>query len=195
MTSNVAKSLNSALQNARKFSVCTVIEFIRGLIQKWIHERGEKAAERTKVLTEHVTKALMSKKAYSNFMTVKAINLMNSKWVGHDLYSYCTDYFKTDNLRQLYSGHIYHVGHPDDWQVSIEIKLKIVLPLFGRVAASQPQSTRFPSSGEQRHGHRKQQVCSLCKQLDHNRVNYPNEHVIEHTGTSQREDVAEGSKR
>ncbi|XVF47728.1 hypothetical protein PTKIN_Ptkin03bG0134200 [Pterospermum kingtungense] len=74
MTSNVAESLNSALRNARKFLVCTVIEFIRGLIQKWFHERGEKAAERIEVLTEYVTKALMSKKAYADFMTVKAIN-------------------------------------------------------------------------------------------------------------------------
>ncbi|XVF63993.1 hypothetical protein PTKIN_Ptkin09bG0131600 [Pterospermum kingtungense] len=74
MTSNVAESLNFALRNARKFPVSTVLEFIRGLIQKWFHERGEKAAERTEVLTEHVTKIMMFNKAYADFMAVKAIS-------------------------------------------------------------------------------------------------------------------------
>ncbi|XVF67497.1 hypothetical protein PTKIN_Ptkin10aG0125800 [Pterospermum kingtungense] len=74
MTSNVAESLNSALRNARKFPVCTVIEFIQGLIQKWFHERGEKAAERTEILTEHVTKMMVSNKSYADFMIVKSIN-------------------------------------------------------------------------------------------------------------------------
>ncbi|XVF84789.1 hypothetical protein PTKIN_Ptkin17bG0067100 [Pterospermum kingtungense] len=232
MTSNVAESLNSALRNARKFPVCTVIEFIRGLIQKRFHERGEKAVERTEILTEHVTKMMVSNKSYADFMTVKSINsfefqvldgtrerfvnlqektcscrkfqldllpcahvIAAIRWAGQDVYAYCADYFKTINLRQMYSGQIYHVGRPDDWQVPFEIKSKIVLPRFGSVQAGHPQSTRFPSVGEVRHGRRKQQVCSICKKPGHNQVNCQYENVIGQLSTSQREEVVEGSTR
>ncbi|XVF74132.1 hypothetical protein PTKIN_Ptkin13bG0035600 [Pterospermum kingtungense] len=231
MTSNVAESLNSALRNARKFPVSTVLEFIRGLIQKWFHERGEKAAERTEVLTEHVTKIMMSNKAYADFMAVKAISsyefqvldgtrerfvnlqdrtcscrkfqldllpcahaIVAIRWAGQELYSYCAEYFKSENLRQLYSAHIYPVGHPDDWQVPTEIKSQNVLPPLGFVSAGHPQKTRFPSAGEKRRTRRKQQVCYICKKAGHNRLKCPNENVIGLSNPSDMEEVPEVSR-
>ncbi|XVF86234.1 hypothetical protein PTKIN_Ptkin18bG0023900 [Pterospermum kingtungense] len=44
-----------------------------------------------------------------------------------------------------------------------------------RGQAGAPQTTRFPSGMERWRGHRKEQVCSRCKQPRHNQVNYPNQ--------------------
>ncbi|XVF66314.1 hypothetical protein PTKIN_Ptkin10aG0025400 [Pterospermum kingtungense] len=228
MTSNVAESLNSALRNAQKFPVSIVLEFIRGLIQKWFHERGEKAAERTEVLTEHVTKIMMSNKADADIMAVKAINSYEFQVldgtrerfvnlqdrtcscrkfqldllpcahaiaiIRSELYSYCAECFKTENLRQLYSAHIYPVGHPDDWQVPTEIKSQDVLPPLGFVSAGHPQKTRLPSAGEKRRARRKQQVCYICKKADHNHLKCPNENVIGLSNPSDMEEVPKVSR-
>ncbi|KAL8478296.1 hypothetical protein ACS0TY_030270 [Phlomoides rotata] len=91
-----------------------------------------------------------------------------------DVHGFCADYCKTENLRQLYSGCIYPVGHPDDWLVPVNVKSRVVLPPITRVPPGKPKGKRVPSAGKRRNVHRQLQVCSRCKQPGHKRVTCTN---------------------
>ena len=39
MTTNIAKSMNSALRHARKLPITSLMESIRAMLQKWFHNR------------------------------------------------------------------------------------------------------------------------------------------------------------
>ena len=94
-------------------------------------------------------------------------------YANHDLFAYCADYFKKDTLVQMYSGRIFPVCHPDDWDVPANVKAQIVTPPVITKQAGRPKIKRIPSAGE-RVKSRKQSTCSRCKQPGHNRVNCMN---------------------
>ncbi|XVF59200.1 hypothetical protein PTKIN_Ptkin07bG0256300 [Pterospermum kingtungense] len=113
----------------------------------------------------------------------------------HDVYAYCADYFKTKNVRLMYANNIYPVGHPDNWQVSIQIKSKIVLPPLSRVSSGQPLTNRFPSARERRRRPPKLQVCLIYHQPGHNRLNC-SLHILKcHTTSSASDEFVEGLSR
>ncbi|KAK0582566.1 hypothetical protein LWI29_027134 [Acer saccharum] len=70
-----------------------------------------------------------------------------------------------------YSGLIFPIGHPTEWNTLAEVRSEVVLPPEWRAQAGRPRKIRIPSVGE--HGS-KTKYCTICKKSGHNRQNYPN---------------------
>ena len=85
---------------------------------------------------------------------------------------YVSPYYKKETLVAAYSGLVYPVCHPDEWDVLEFVRSVIVNPPIWRKQAGRPRTTRIPSTGER--GRRCPQVCSICRQVGHNRVNCSN---------------------
>ena len=73
----------------------------------------------------------------------------------------------------MYSGRIFPVCHPDDWDVPASDKVQVVTPPVITKQTGRPKIKRISSAGE-RVKYRIQSKCSIYKQLDHNRVNCMN---------------------
>ena len=43
MTTNISESLNSAMLKARELSICSMLEVLRMMLQRWIFERRNEA--------------------------------------------------------------------------------------------------------------------------------------------------------
>ena len=52
MTTNIAESMNFALKFAHKLPICTFVEFLCSLMQKWFHDRHNHAETSTCPLTK-----------------------------------------------------------------------------------------------------------------------------------------------
>ena len=85
---------------------------------------------------------------------------------------YVSPYYKKKTLVATYSGLLYPICHPDEWDVPESVKSIVVNPLIWRKQAGRPQTTRIPFAGER--GRCRHQVCSNCRQVGHNRVNCTN---------------------
>ena len=72
----------------------------------------------------------------------------------------------------MYSGLLYPVCLPDEWDVPESVRSIIVNPPIWRKQAGRPRTTRIPSVGERER--RRHQVCSNCSQVGHNRINCTN---------------------
>ena len=66
MTTNIAKSMNSALRFARKLPICTLVEFVHILMQKWFHDRRNHAKTSTCPLTNVASEFLTDSIESSN---------------------------------------------------------------------------------------------------------------------------------
>ena len=87
------KNINSVLKHARKLPICSLIEFIRDRLQKWLYERREDAASTEKPLSpiafEYVQKSLDASQ-YMNVIPVDKLTyhvkglhkerVVNLKW-------------------------------------------------------------------------------------------------------------------
>ncbi|XVF66445.1 hypothetical protein PTKIN_Ptkin10aG0036200 [Pterospermum kingtungense] len=60
-----------------------------------------------------------------------------------------------DNLREMYSGEVMPVPHPDEWVVPPEVRSKIVRPPLYPWQAGRPRSRRIPSGAESSSGSRR----------------------------------------
>ncbi|TXG62181.1 hypothetical protein EZV62_013544 [Acer yangbiense] len=84
---------------------------------------------------------------------------------------FCSDFYKTNTWLESYSGLIFPVGHPTEWNTPAEVRSEVVLPPEWRAQAGRPRKIRIPSAGE--HGS-KTRHCPICKKSGHNRQNCPN---------------------
>lgn len=91
-----------------------------------------------------------------------------------DFHVFWADYFRTENIYQLYSCCIYPVGHPKDWSVPVAVRNRIMLPSITWVLWGAPRTKRIPSASERCRGPRQEQVCSTCKQPGHNWITRKN---------------------
>ena len=106
---------------------------------------------------------------------------------------YVSPYYKKETLVAAYSGRVYPVCHPDEWDVPDSIRSVVVNPPIWRKQAGRPRTTRIPSVGER--GRRRPQVCSICSQVGHNRVNCTNIDLETGASTSQPEPNSEPRRR
>ncbi|KAK0606826.1 hypothetical protein LWI29_004849 [Acer saccharum] len=84
---------------------------------------------------------------------------------------FCSDFYKTNTWLESYSGLIFPVGHPTEWNTPAEVRSEVVLPPEWRAQAGRPRKNRIPSAGE--HGS-KTRHCPICKKSGYNRQNCPN---------------------
>ncbi|XVF66597.1 hypothetical protein PTKIN_Ptkin10aG0050100 [Pterospermum kingtungense] len=85
------------------------------------------------------------------------------------IYSYIADFYKMDNLREMYLGEVISVLHPDEWVVPPKVRSKIVRPSLNPQQAGRPRSKRISSGAKSSSGSRRLR-CSRCGQVGHNRV-------------------------
>ncbi|VFQ70075.1 unnamed protein product [Cuscuta campestris] len=60
MTSNAAESMNNVSNSAREYPVSKLVDFIRERMQKWFHERHERALSTKTILTQNLESELIS---------------------------------------------------------------------------------------------------------------------------------------
>ncbi|KAK3230068.1 hypothetical protein Dsin_001949 [Dipteronia sinensis] len=85
---------------------------------------------------------------------------------------FCEDCYKTTSWLEAYSGNIFPVGHPSDWNIPQDVRSKVVhLPPF-RAQVGRLKKMRFKSVEE--HANRKTRNCTICKKSGHNRQNCKN---------------------
>lgn len=83
--------------------------------------------------------------------------------------TFCSDYYKQETHVKMYSGLIFPVGNPEDWDCPGWVREIVVNPPVIHTPAGRPRSRRIHSGSERRP--RRQQKCSNCQQFGHNRVN------------------------
>ena len=93
---------------------------------------------------------------------------------------YVSPYYKKETFIAAYSGRIYPIWHPDEWDVPESIRSLVFNPPICQKQADWPRTTRLFSAGER--GRRRHQVCSISKQVGHNRINCIN--IDPETGAS-----------
>ncbi|XVF59053.1 hypothetical protein PTKIN_Ptkin07bG0243700 [Pterospermum kingtungense] len=189
MTSNVAESLNASIRHVRKFPVCPLLESIHAMYQKWFYERRDDASRRIEILTPWTTDELKVNDDLGAFMKVLEIDtrvyqvIDSTKNRTVNLYHRnCTcrrfqlDLIPCAYAAAMYSGLIYPVSHPDEWEVPNNVKSQIVLPPSIRAQAGAPQTTRFPSGVERRMNPRRPRGvrhCSICGEVGHTKKRCP----------------------
>ncbi|KAK0578920.1 hypothetical protein LWI29_018365 [Acer saccharum] len=89
-------------------------------------------------------------------------------FVKKKIVDFCSDFYKTSTWLESYSGVIFSVGHPTEWNTLEEVRSKIVLPPEWRPQAGRPRKKRVPSASE--HG-RRTRYYTICKKSGHNRQN------------------------
>ncbi|KAK3222173.1 hypothetical protein Dsin_009198 [Dipteronia sinensis] len=85
---------------------------------------------------------------------------------------FCGDCYKTTSWLEAYSGNIFPVGHPSEWNIPQDVRSKVVHPPRFCAQAGRPKKKRFKSAGE--HGNGKTRNCTICKKSGHNRQNCKN---------------------
>ncbi|KAK2644714.1 hypothetical protein Ddye_019909 [Dipteronia dyeriana] len=149
MTTNVAECINLYLKFAQQLPMLTLTDFIRNMLQRWLHDRHLAAQSIRLQLTDA-----------SHLVILKHVD----KEQNLDFTSLCADYSKRQTLIDVYSIPIMHVRHLSSWVVPADIVERVVLnPLFRR-QAGYPRSERHVSSSERTTS----QSCRRCGQLGHN---------------------------
>ena len=108
---------------------------------------------------------------------------------------YVSSYYKKDTLVATYSGLLYPVCHPDEWDIPESVRSIVVNPPIWRKQVGRPRTTKISSVGER--GRCRHQVCLNCRQVRHNRVNCTNidDSPITGASTSASEPSSESRRR
>ncbi|RAL50867.1 hypothetical protein DM860_005223 [Cuscuta australis] len=144
MTSNLAESMNNVNKNARDYSVAKLVEFLRGRMQRWFHERAEIASS---------TRTPLPKKRENELIQLQR------------------DAFRMKaSLVCTYAGIVHPIGDVSGWVIPQEISSrKCDPPSCNKRPPGRPKEKRYPSVGEFRYGKRRvKQRCSRCKSHGHN---------------------------
>ncbi|KAK2662024.1 hypothetical protein Ddye_000598 [Dipteronia dyeriana] len=161
MTFSIAKSMNSCLVYAHQMPITTMIEFIRDMLQKWFYKRRTNAGKTRTQLTPWATKLIKERNIQKSTMYAKK-----------PLPDYCRDCYKTRNWVEAYARSIFPVRDPSDWNITEDVRSKVVLPCPFRAQAGRPKKKRFKSARE--HGNGKTRNCMICKKSGYNRQNCMN---------------------
>ena len=117
------------------------------------------------IIFAYVYHLIVIKITYSIFLLIfRSANRRSERYV--------SPYYKKETLVAAYSGLLYPVCHPDEWDVPEFVRSLVVNPSIWRKQAGRPRTTRIPSAGEK--GRHRHQVCSNCRQEGHNCVNCTN---------------------
>ena len=81
---------------------------------------------------------------------------------------YVADFYKTSSWRQMYSGEVMPIIHPDDWIAVDSMGLEKCEPPGWVRQAGRPRDGRIPGGAESSIGARRQ-ICSRCGGTGHNR--------------------------
>ncbi|KAH6766278.1 hypothetical protein C2S52_017261 [Perilla frutescens var. hirtella] len=195
MTSNVAECFNARLLWARRLPICSLIEVVRDVIEKWFDERRAKAVSRDHILTEFAYTKL-----YRQMRTCECGEFQLDQMpcshtaaairIAGDIYDYVDQCFKQVTLCLAYHDRVRSVPSQDEW--TFTSTFRVCLPK-SVPQAGHPKEGRYRSAGEGSSTRsRRQQVCSRCGGTGHNRKKCTAPNQIEQ---SQEEMLGEGRRR
>ncbi|KAK2646062.1 hypothetical protein Ddye_021257 [Dipteronia dyeriana] len=173
MIYNIVECMNNCLWYARQLPITTLVEYVRDMMQKWFHERRDAASRNTTQLSRWATEKLTKKNETSHKYTVRPIDHVHFnvkdgtvKKIG----DFCSDFYKTSTWLESYSGLIFLVGQPSEWNTPEEVRAEVVLPPDWRPQAGRPRKNRVLSAGE--HG-RRSRYCTICKKSQPSKLYKP----------------------
>lgn len=88
----------------------------------------------------------------------------------------------TETLVEMYSGEVFPILHPDEWEIPLEIKSKIVGTPINPRQAGRPRTTRISSPSQ---SSTRQRKCSRCGKTGHYSARCTEHITAEEIGTSQ----------
>ena len=74
MMTNIAELMNSALRFGCKLPICTVVEFVCSLMQKWFHDRHNHAETSISPLTDATSEFLTDSIEFSHCLKAKPVD-------------------------------------------------------------------------------------------------------------------------
>ncbi|KAK3225307.1 hypothetical protein Dsin_005169 [Dipteronia sinensis] len=128
MLSNIAEAMNNAIKNYRELPITGVIDYSRGVLQHWFHDRRTSAGKLKSTLTTKADVNICVKDEKARYLR-----------------------YSSAFLAAAYSGKIHPIGHPPEWLVLEDIASVVVLPPVGRHLPGRPKKNRTPSFGEEGH--------------------------------------------
>ncbi|XP_062075860.1 uncharacterized protein LOC133779986 [Humulus lupulus] len=151
MTSNTAESLNSAIVAVRELPICTMLECLRALVQRWSWtNRNIANATSTKLTNKHEV-ILNDNYIYSlklmllNRLLYKLLEgfqmdqlpcahaIAVFKEMNQDPYQYCSPYYTKEDMVATYKESVYPLGNEDTWQIPEHIKAVKIHPPEGKI--------------------------------------------------------------
>ncbi|KAK2660579.1 hypothetical protein Ddye_007112 [Dipteronia dyeriana] len=178
MSTNIAKAMNNAIKNCKELPITGVIDYIRGVLQHWFHDRHSAVLKLTTQLTTAVDVAIDGGLDGKVDLTTKTCTckefdvdqlpcahaLTCIRLRGFSFVDYCSPYYSSAFLATAYSGEIHPVGQPSEWLVPEDIASKIVHPPVGRRGPGRPKQNRTLSFGEEV----TKRSCTTCHRIGHN---------------------------
>ncbi|XP_062114507.1 uncharacterized protein LOC133825607 [Humulus lupulus] len=151
MTSNIAKSLNTALKAARNLLIDILVECLRSLVQKWVWNNSNNAnGTFTKVSTateNELRHGIVSKMKFQEdeLPCGHAVAVIAKRNLS--VYDYCAKFYRTETLKALYQENVHHLPHKDEWNLPQHLDI-MVLPPNATIHAGRPRKKRIRSRGE-----------------------------------------------
>ncbi|KAK0602454.1 hypothetical protein LWI29_033545 [Acer saccharum] len=135
MSTNIAEAMNNAIKECKELPITRVIDYIRGVLQCWFHDRCTTALKLTTQLTIATDVAIGVKDEEARYMWIYLAFLATA-----------------------YSGEIHPVGQPSEWLVLKDIASTLVHPPVGHRGPGRPKKNRTPSFGKEV----TQRSCTTC---------------------------------
>ncbi|KAK2663039.1 hypothetical protein Ddye_001613 [Dipteronia dyeriana] len=176
MSTNIAEAMNNAIKECKELPITGVIDYIRGVLQHWFHDRRTTAHKLTTQLTTDIDVAIGVKDDKARYMRIYPITfytflVKDGGLDGHVDLTAKTCTCKEFDVDQIpcahalaYSGEIHPVGQPSEWLVLEDIVSKIVHPPVGRRGPGRLKKNCIPSFGEDM----TQRSCTTCHRVGHN---------------------------
>lgn len=74
LTTNIAESLNSCIRHACKLPICSLLEFLHNLLQRWFCDKHDLAESRVHRLTESAATHVEHSSNLSQYMQVRPVD-------------------------------------------------------------------------------------------------------------------------
>ncbi|XP_057808742.1 uncharacterized protein LOC131023217 [Salvia miltiorrhiza] len=217
MTSNCAEVFNDRLRWGRRLPVCTLLEFVRTLVAHWFAERRSKAMARTHPLTEYAAlkldisveegrimecqKYVVDLRARSCSYHEFDLDLIPCSHVAAAIFKskqscipYVSSYYTTETLCEMYSMDVNHIPHQDDWDVSLDVRTRVVGVPDNPKQSGRLRTSRIPSAVESS-TRSCVSVCSRCHQSGHYKSSCKEEVPIPPQSEDQEVDCPRPAKR
>ncbi|KAH6755729.1 hypothetical protein C2S53_009991 [Perilla frutescens var. hirtella] len=149
MTSNVAESFNARLLWDRRLPICSLIEVITSVTERWCDKRRELAVSRDHVITEGAYRKLSKQVEKRQFQLDQmpcshATTTIRS--AGHHMYDFVEYYYKQVNMCLTYHERVYSVPNDNCLTVPFQQASFTLLPSISVRQLGQLKEGRYRSS-------------------------------------------------
>ncbi|KAA0051992.1 protein FAR1-RELATED SEQUENCE 3-like [Cucumis melo var. makuwa] len=173
MTTNIYESLNSAMLKARELPICSMLEVLRMMLQRWFFERRNDADYQVTDFTKTIVGLLREQIELSRSMKVNQVNNLKYQVInGTSQYviylptkSHVSPLYLNSTLSSRYRPVINPLGDHCQWQIPDDIMSIVILPPNVKRAVGRPKKFKILSRIE----FKRRVKCGRCGRVGHNR--------------------------